>query len=187
MVTLYARGGSGMTELERRYARVLRLHPAAYRQGRGAEMLAVLMDAAPPHRHRPQWREVSGLVLGALRVHAGSHLYRSAGQSWRAALRIVALMLLVKTVGDALWHTMADPARTGAVVSVRIMAGGLAIVAVLRGADLTATVLIAGAFALNVLMVRAVDDLPPLRESRSCGPSSSTGPCPTRGCWSIPR
>ena len=37
-----------MTELERRYASLLRLYPAAYRRARGAEMLAVLMDSAPP-------------------------------------------------------------------------------------------------------------------------------------------
>ncbi|HXL92457.1 MAG TPA: hypothetical protein VN969_26275 [Streptosporangiaceae bacterium] len=36
-----------MSTLERRYSRLLRAYPAAYRQERGAEMLATLLEAAP--------------------------------------------------------------------------------------------------------------------------------------------
>lgn len=66
-----------MTESERRYASLMRLFPPAYRRARGAEMLAVLMDSTPPDRRWPQWREVRGLILGALR----------SGPARRAAVR----------------------------------------------------------------------------------------------------
>ena len=98
-----------MTELERRYLRLLRLYPAAYRRARGAEMLGVLMDSAPPDRRRPPWREVRGLILGALRVRAGAQGRRTAGQSWRVSLRTAALILLTQAAGDTLWQMMFNP------------------------------------------------------------------------------
>ena len=146
-----------MTELERRYARLLRLYPAGYRQARGAEMLAVLMDSAPPDRRRPQWREVRGLILGALRVRAGANDRRTAGQSWRVALRAAALMLLIQYAGNALWPLMYNPDDAGVpiaqvAVSIAIAAACvLAIVAVFRGAYLAAAVVSAGAFVLETI------------------------------------
>jgi hypothetical protein len=146
-----------MTELERRYTRLLRLYPTGYRQARGAEMLAVLMDSAPPDRRRPQWREVRGLILGALRVRAGANDRRTAGQSWRVALRAAALMLLIQYAGNALWPLMYNPDDAGVpiaqvAVSIAIAtACVLAIVAVFRGAYLAAAVVSAGAFVLETI------------------------------------
>ena len=144
-----------MTELERRYARLLRLYPPAYRRARGAEMLAVLMDAAPPDRRRPQWREVRGLILGALRVRAGAQGRRTAGQSWRVSLRTAALILLIQAAGDALWQMFHPGAERLAIaqVAVRLTVAAvcvLAIGAVLRGAHLVATVVTAGAFVVQM-------------------------------------
>ena len=135
-----------MTELERRYAGLLRLYPAAYRRARGAEMLAVLMDSAPADRSRPEWREVRGLVLGALRVRAGAHGHRTAGQSWRVALRIAAVMLLIKAGGDAVWQVSFNPVAVRLAVAAACV---VAMVAVFRGAYLAATVVTTGAFVLD--------------------------------------
>ncbi|MEV4627435.1 hypothetical protein AB0J90_14200 [Micromonospora sp. NPDC049523] len=137
-----------MTELERRYAGWLRLYPKAYRRARGAEMLAVLMDSSPPDRSRPQWREVRGLILGALRVRAGAHGRRTVGHSWRVSLRTAALMLLIVAGGDVLWQMTRHSVGASLVV---VAACVLAMVAVFRGAYLAATVLTAGAFVLDAV------------------------------------
>jgi hypothetical protein len=146
-----------MTELERRYLRLLRLYPAAYRRARGAEMLAVLMDSAPPDRRRPQWREVRGLIIGALRVRAGAQGRRTAGQSWRVALRTAALILLIQAAGDTLWQMMFNPdgeslpiARVAVSLTIAALCV-LAVVAVVRGAYLVAAVVTAGAFVLQMV------------------------------------
>jgi hypothetical protein len=58
------------TSLERRYRRWLFAYPRAYRQGRGAEILATLLDAAEPGRSRPPAREVVYLIRHGLSVRA---------------------------------------------------------------------------------------------------------------------
>lgn len=163
-----------MTELERRYGRLLRLYPPAYRRARGAEMLAVLMDSAAPGRRRPPWREVRGLVLGALRARAGADDRRTAGQSWRVALRIAALMLLIQHAGDALWQLLYNPDGLGVPVALSTVnlavaaACVLAIVAIFRGLPLVAAVLTAGAFVLETVS-------PQIVASFSAPPYSSLG------------
>src|SRR5581483_3776725 len=82
-------GGSGQ-----RYERLLRLYPAACREQRGAEILATLQDAADSGRLRPAWREVSGLIDGALRVRTGVPTTPSRAGIWLSALRLAALLLL---------------------------------------------------------------------------------------------
>ncbi|WP_432976568.1 hypothetical protein [Dactylosporangium sp. CA-233914] len=54
-------------DLERRYRRWLLAYPAAYRRRQGEELLTTLLDAAPPDRRTPTWREVSDLLKGGLR------------------------------------------------------------------------------------------------------------------------
>ncbi|EXG80533.1 hypothetical protein [Cryptosporangium arvum] len=83
-------------DLERRYARVLRLYPKAYRRERGPELLATLLEASA----RPKRRELPALLLGALRAHAGSDR-RTAGGTWVAASRVAALMVLVYAITTA--------------------------------------------------------------------------------------
>jgi len=53
--------------LLRRYRRLMLSYPRHYRRYRGEEMLAALLDATPPGRDRPTWREGVGLVVGGLR------------------------------------------------------------------------------------------------------------------------
>lgn len=87
-------------DLERRYARLLRLYPADYRRARGAELLETLRESAEAGRRRPAPREAGALVLGALRAHAGRDRRQSARHSWLVALRAAAMMLLSYDVVD---------------------------------------------------------------------------------------
>jgi hypothetical protein len=157
-----------MSELQRRYASLMRLYPAAYRQARGAEMLTVLMDSAPQDRRRPQWREVQALILGALRVRAGAQGHRTAGQSWQVSLRAAALLLLIQTAGDTLWQTAFDsggggPLPTQVAMSLIIATTVVgAIIAVCRGAFLVATVMAAGAFVVQMISPGIVQHFSPL-------------------------
>jgi hypothetical protein len=79
-----------MSNLERRYARLLRLYPAAYRAERGPELLDALLQAEPGPR------EVRALIFGALRAHA-AHV-PSPLRDWLTAFRAAALMLLVSGI-----------------------------------------------------------------------------------------
>ena len=87
-------------------------------------MLAGLMDAAPPDR-RPEWRELRGLVIGALRARAGADGRRTVWQSWRVALPMAALMLLIETAGDTLWERTFDQGCRAVTPAVGRRYGGL--------------------------------------------------------------
>jgi len=118
-------------ELEVRYERLLRWYPEHYRRERGAEMLGVLMDGAAADRRRPALRERLALVVGGLRMRAGTYGQGTAWQSWRAALRTAALILVVLNVADATaglgWH------EQGAIADIaKIILGALAAGAILR-------------------------------------------------------
>ncbi|NUT51866.1 MAG: hypothetical protein HOV94_31920, partial [Saccharothrix sp.] len=58
-----------MSELERRYRRLLALYPRDHRERHGAEMLAVVVAAAGD-RTRPGVKNTADLLWGALRLHA---------------------------------------------------------------------------------------------------------------------
>jgi hypothetical protein len=59
-----------MTALERRYGRLLRAYPSAYRAERSDEMLDTLMAAARHDRTWPTFRDMRTLVLSGLRLRA---------------------------------------------------------------------------------------------------------------------
>jgi DNA-binding PadR family transcriptional regulator len=67
-------GGSGLegescvTGLERRCRWLLRAYPAWYRRRRGEEMLGTLLEASPPGRRWPSFRDARALVIGGLRA-----------------------------------------------------------------------------------------------------------------------
>ena len=85
------------TELERSYARLLRLYPAGYRRARGDEMLDVLLSSGAT---RLSLRERRALVLGALRARAGAAGHRDLGAIWRQSAALAAAMLMTfGTVG----------------------------------------------------------------------------------------
>jgi hypothetical protein len=90
--------------LERCYARLLRLYPAAYRRERGAEMLGTLLDAADAGRDHPPRREVAALVVGALRARLGTAAAFSTGHGYPATLRMAALALVCHAVASAASH-----------------------------------------------------------------------------------
>lgn len=80
-----------MSKIERRYARLIRLYPAAHRATRGPEMLDALLQS--PF----SLREVRALLLGALRAHAARQDV-SPRQDLLTAFRTAAMMLLAAGV-----------------------------------------------------------------------------------------
>jgi hypothetical protein len=65
-----------LSALERGYRRLLALYPAAWRARHDDEVLAVLLECAPPGRARPDWRDACDLV-----AHALLERMRAAGRS----------------------------------------------------------------------------------------------------------
>jgi hypothetical protein len=93
--------------LERRYLRLLRWYPPAYRQARGSEILDTLMESADPGRRHPTAHERRALVLGGLRARTGANHRRSRTEVWLGGLRLGALLLLVHAAAA----TLADTGR----------------------------------------------------------------------------
>ncbi|MEW2377606.1 hypothetical protein AB0883_16110 [Micromonospora sp. NPDC047812] len=56
-----------MSELERRYHRLLRAYPAGYRRARGAEIVGTYLDLAGPGRRWPSPADAADLLRGGLR------------------------------------------------------------------------------------------------------------------------
>jgi hypothetical protein len=57
-----------VTRLERHCRLLLRAYPAWYRRERAEEMLGTLLEASPPGRGWPSFRDTRGLIIGGLRV-----------------------------------------------------------------------------------------------------------------------
>ena len=150
-------------QLERWYARLLWMYPAAYRRDRGAELLATLVESAEPGQARPSLRESTALVLAGLRARAGVVDRRPARLTWLSSLRTGALMLLVYNVAlNALSVGLNvpsgiydDPFKTpGWALDYLPMVPCIwAIIAVLRSRYPTAVAAAALAFAIQVMDV----------------------------------
>lgn len=86
-----------MSDLERRYRRLLRAYPASYRAAREDEIVAVLLDAAPPEKQRPSAADALDLVRGGLvaRWRAGRGARRGVRvpTPWGDALAVVTVVL----------------------------------------------------------------------------------------------
>lgn len=83
--------------LERRYRRLLALYPASWRARHDEEVLAVLLECAPPGRARPGWRDAADLIGHALAERArraGRSPTRDDTRSGFALAGIVALAVL---------------------------------------------------------------------------------------------
>ena len=57
-----------MSALERHCSWLLRAYPAWYRHERAGEILGTLLEASPPDRRWPSFRDARALVIGGLRV-----------------------------------------------------------------------------------------------------------------------
>ncbi|GIF01909.1 hypothetical protein [Paractinoplanes rishiriensis] len=86
-----------MTDLERRYLRLIRLcYPAGYRLDRGAEIAGTYLDLAGPDRRWPSVADVADLVRGGLRqrVRATGHTGLVPGVRLAALLALIAVAVL---------------------------------------------------------------------------------------------
>ena len=71
-----------MTPLERHCGWLLRAYPAWYRRERAGEMLGTLLEASPPGRRWPSFRDARSLIIGGLRVR---------GWTWSLSMLWVAI------------------------------------------------------------------------------------------------
>lgn len=154
-------------ELEKRYARVLRLYPAGYRHERGDELMATLLEAAGDGRKWPAARESVALTIGALREHAGGQR-RSVKESWLAAARVAAVMVLVSASAGAVVR-LAFEFATGAPATwwmveryvpdlAALPFGVCAVITTLRGRYRVAAAATALAFLTAFVVTRATDE-----------------------------
>jgi hypothetical protein len=63
-----------VSALERHCGWLLHAYPAWYRRERAAEMLGTLLDASPPGRKWPSFRDTRALAIGGLRVRGWTWL-----------------------------------------------------------------------------------------------------------------
>lgn len=101
-----------MTELERRYRRVLRLLPAPYRQAWEQDMVATFLAGALPddpedaefaaEYGRPGWAEVASVLGLAVRLRLGGAGAPGRFRVWGDAVRRAALAVLLVNAVNAL-------------------------------------------------------------------------------------
>ncbi|KHD77078.1 hypothetical protein MB27_13290 [Actinoplanes utahensis] len=94
-------GGVGMTVLERRYRRLLRVYPAGHRAAYEEEMLGVLMSGAEPGRRLPALADVLDLVRAGLTARLGRASLTQRGMGWRDAAAVTALLAAIALAGAA--------------------------------------------------------------------------------------
>ena len=79
-----------MNRLETSYRRLLRAYPVEWREERGEEMLAVLLEWVPDHQTRPSVREAVDVIWNGLRARFFG-TSRSGPQSLRERVSLMAL------------------------------------------------------------------------------------------------
>jgi hypothetical protein len=105
-----------VSELERRYRRLLALFPRDHRESTGEEMLGVLMAAAGD-RTRPGWRDTANLLWAAARLHLRRALAMDGTIDRRDVLAIVSLLGPIVMLAEAVpgLHELASFIQRGAV------------------------------------------------------------------------
>ncbi|MYW90903.1 hypothetical protein G3I59_09880 [Amycolatopsis rubida] len=83
-----------MSDLKRRYRRLLALYPLAHRAAHGEEMLGVLLDGAG-NRSKPGVAETLDLVWGAAQVHWRHALSKHSRRDTLAIVSLLAPVLLL--------------------------------------------------------------------------------------------
>jgi hypothetical protein len=112
--------GGRQAALERRYRRMLRWYPRAFRRESGDEILSVLLDCASPGQRRPGLGERADLMVSAIGMRMGPGLRRpprevaTAMRLMRAgaAAELAGLifgLLTVSSVEHAITHQHAGP------------------------------------------------------------------------------
>ncbi|KOX24383.1 hypothetical protein ADK67_18955 [Saccharothrix sp. NRRL B-16348] len=152
-----------MSELERRYRRLLARYPRDHRERHGDEMLAVLMSAAGD-RDRPSTRETADLMWAAVRLHLRRVVVADGGVDARDVLAVVSLLAPLALLAGATTgvHEIAWFVKAGAIGSmpwttqfpdapVWVLWGVVAVL-VLRGRSRAAAVVAWPAVVLSVLV-----------------------------------
>lgn len=120
---------TGADDLERRYRRLLRWYPAAFRQEYEDEFIGVLMAAARPGQRRPEPFECLDLITNGLRQRLRQtvrHSERSTLIAMRlmivgAALELVAAISVLESARDIASHLSGrSPGSSDAVVRAAV-------------------------------------------------------------------
>jgi hypothetical protein len=93
-----------MSRLSRRYRRLLCCYPRAYRRTRGDELVATLLEAAPPGRTRPTAREAADLLRHGLRARLGRPASRSV-VAWALLAAVIGGLFGAAFASRAGWET----------------------------------------------------------------------------------
>jgi hypothetical protein len=179
-------------KLERRARTLLRAYPADYRHGRAEEIIATLLEAAPPGRSLPTAREAWSLITGGRTARATRNRHPGVKANLRLALLLGISIYLSAEFGLALvgnllgffpgdgtlWLTDAQLAlglaaalapwlgSRAAVTALAIPAGTLAAYGDLRG-DHNSTTTISIALLLIIMAALAALSGGPVRLPRS--------------------
>jgi hypothetical protein len=105
--------------LARRYRRLLVCYPRAYRRERGEELVATLLEAAPPTRVRPTARETANLIGHGLRARLGRPTSRTV-VVWAALAAVVCGLFTASLATRLAWETsrpMPDRAEAAAILA----------------------------------------------------------------------
>jgi hypothetical protein len=89
-------------KLERRARTLLRAYPADYRHGRAEEIIATLLEAAPPGRSLPTAREAWSLITGGRTARATRNRHPGVKANLRLALLLGISIYLSAEFGFAL-------------------------------------------------------------------------------------
>ncbi|MFE9204718.1 hypothetical protein [Micromonospora sp. NPDC007230] len=92
-----------MSDLERRYLRLLRAYPADYRRLRGAEIVGTYLDLAGPDRRWPSLADAADLVRGGLR----QRLRAAGADDLIPGIRLAAVLaFLAATALASVWSVL---------------------------------------------------------------------------------
>jgi hypothetical protein len=137
-----------LPKLERRSRLLLRAYPAAYRRGRGEEIIGTLLEATPRDRSWPLSRDARALVTGGLRARADHNRHLTTADNLRIAVMVGVALYLSVWIGIYL--------RTAAFESGPHSMPGLDWPGVLIGLPVAATVVLAWTAPRSVVLAGAL-------------------------------